>query len=90
MSRFKPVRRRLCRLGVSSLPLAVGLLACSGQLPRVDASIPQTGNDAERARDILARHPVFDGHNDLAWAIRRADAPFDVEAYDLREHTPGH
>ncbi|HEX5788352.1 MAG TPA: membrane dipeptidase, partial [Woeseiaceae bacterium] len=45
----------------------------------------------QQARDILARHPVFDGHNDLAWAIRNnVAAPLDVEAYDLRQRTPGH
>jgi membrane dipeptidase len=43
-----------------------------------------------RARRVLARHPVFDGHNDLPWAIREgADAPRDVEAYDLRARTKG-
>jgi membrane dipeptidase len=26
------------------------------------------------ARDLLSRHPVIDGHNDLAWALRKADA----------------
>jgi membrane dipeptidase len=45
----------------------------------------------ERARQILQRHPVIDGHNDLPWAIRNhAAAPMDVEAYDLRTRTPGH
>ena len=43
-----------------------------------------------RARRVLARHPVFDGHNDLPWAIREGpDAPADVEAYDLRARTRG-
>jgi len=42
------------------------------------------------ARRLLARHPVIDGHNDLAWTIRNYDkAPGDVEAYDLRRPTPG-
>jgi membrane dipeptidase len=42
------------------------------------------------ARRLLDRHPVIDGHNDLAWVIRnRPTAPGDVEAYDLRKHTPG-
>ena len=53
----------------------------------------ETALDTSRvgeARALLDRHPVFDGHNDLAWAIRRAEAPLDVEAYDLREPTPGH
>ncbi len=44
-----------------------------------------------RAREVLARHPVFDGHNDLPWEIRTFDqAPGDVSAYDLRTRTPGH
>jgi membrane dipeptidase len=50
------------------------------------------GEDAAlaRARRVLAAHPVFDGHNDLPWAIREnAAAPRDVEAYDLRTRTKG-
>src|SRR5262249_13563514 len=43
-----------------------------------------------RARRLLARHPVIDGHNDLAWTIRNdPKTPGDVEAYDLRARTPG-
>ena len=66
------------------LALLVGVAACAGQ------SSLKTGSEADHTHDILARHPVFDGHNDLPWAIRRAEAPFDVDAYDLREPTPGH
>ncbi len=45
----------------------------------------------ELARRVLATTPLFDGHNDLPWAIRNADgAPMDVAAYDLRQTTPGH
>jgi membrane dipeptidase len=41
------------------------------------------------ARDILARHPLIDGHNDLAWEIRKYPAgPGDLDAYDLRVHAP--
>ncbi len=44
----------------------------------------------EHAREILDRHPVFDGHNDLPWEIRRQEeSPMDVDAYDLRTRTPG-
>jgi membrane dipeptidase len=44
-----------------------------------------------RARRLLRRSPVIDGHNDLAWTIRNgAKAPGDVEAYDLRRRAPGH
>ena len=43
-----------------------------------------------QARDILRRTMLVDGHNDLAWAIRRSPgAPGDVEAYDLRRRTSG-
>ena len=41
------------------------------------------------ARDLLARHPVVDGHNDLPWEIRKHPAaPGDLEAYDLRQRAP--
>jgi membrane dipeptidase len=56
------------------------------------ASALSNAQDAalERARRVLAAHPVIDGHNDLPWAIREnADAPRDVEAYDLRSRTKG-
>jgi len=44
----------------------------------------------ERAKAVLARHPIVDGHNDLPWTIREsATAPRDVEAYDLRRPTAG-
>ena len=43
------------------------------------------------ARRVLASTPLIDGHNDLPWAIRNhRAAPGDVEAYDLRQRTPGH
>jgi len=73
--------------------LAMAALSLGGSPPPVaaqeDGAAPDTFRVAE-ARLLLDRHPVFDGHNDLAWAIRRAEAPLDVEAYDLREPTPGH
>jgi len=45
----------------------------------------------ETARRVLSQTPLFDGHNDLPWAIREnTAAPRDVVAYDLRTTTPGH
>jgi membrane dipeptidase len=39
----------------------------------------------DRARELLARHPLIDGHNDLAWTIRMSpQAGGDPERYDLR------
>jgi membrane dipeptidase len=43
-----------------------------------------------RAREILARHPLIDGHNDLPNVIReKGQPPRDVAAYDLDDPTPG-
>jgi membrane dipeptidase len=41
----------------------------------------------ERARRLLARAPLIDGHNDLAWTIREHGG--DAASYDLRVRTPG-
>src|SRR5512134_803341 len=61
--------------------------------PAVRAEAPAAaGADPALARAlaVLSRHPVFDGHNDLPWAIREnAAAPGDVAAYDLRSRTKG-
>jgi membrane dipeptidase len=38
----------------------------------------------QHARDLLRRHILIDGHNDLPWTIRNAqEAPGDVAAYEL-------
>ncbi len=43
----------------------------------------------EHAKAVLAKGILFDGHNDLPWAIRQfKDAPGDVDAYDIREKAP--
>ncbi|HZS58917.1 MAG TPA: dipeptidase [Gemmatimonadaceae bacterium] len=36
---------------------------------------------------VLKETPLIDGHNDLPWTIREK-ANHDVEAYDLKKHTP--
>ena len=41
-------------------------------------------------KSILAVTPLVDSHNDLPWAMREfANAPLDVEAYDLNKTTKG-
>jgi membrane dipeptidase len=53
--------------------------------------LPAQGTDPalRRAKALLTRVPLVDGHNDLPWEIREAKAaPMDVEAYDLRKRTP--
>lgn len=57
------------------------------------APTPAVAQDThmEIARRVLSTTPLFDGHNDLPWAIREnADHPSDVRAYDLRKTTIGH
>ena len=52
--------------------------------PRADAAA------LRHARRLLARHPLIDGHNDLAWTIRNdPKARGDAAAYDLRRRTRG-
>ncbi len=55
------------------------------------ASIGVPDDEAlRRARRFLGRHLLADGHNDLAIAIRNAEAaPGDIVAYDLRRAMPG-
>jgi membrane dipeptidase len=40
-----------------------------------------------RAERVLAEHPVLDGHNDLAWSMRR-QVGYDFARMDLAEHQP--
>jgi membrane dipeptidase len=44
-----------------------------------------------KALRVLRTTPLMDGHNDLPWYIREdfKTAPRDVDAYDLRQLTPG-
>jgi len=46
-------------------------------------------DDLRRAREMLVRHPLIDGHNDLPWTIRKyPKAPGDLDAYDLHRPAP--
>lgn len=54
-------------------------------------SLTAQEDHAEVARRVLSSVPLFDGHNDLPWAIRESeDAPHDVRAYNFSGQTPGH
>jgi membrane dipeptidase len=67
------------------------LIFCVAALLVASAARTRADDDAlARAKAVLARHPVIDGHNDLPWAIREnTAAPRDVLAYDLRRRTTG-
>jgi membrane dipeptidase len=60
----------------------------------VHAQTTSMASDARylaRAKRILSETPLIDGHNDLPWRIREDTiARGNVDAYDLRKHTPGH
>jgi membrane dipeptidase len=67
--------------------VAATALLCTASVLRAQATDPYMA----RALRVLRAAPVMDGHNDLPWRIREDTvAPHDVEAYDLRKHTPGH
>ena len=42
---------------------------------------------SERTSELLRRAPVFDGHNDLAWALRK-QVDYDLTARDIAVHQP--
>src|SRR6476661_8288560 len=68
---------------------AAAALVLSGASALAQAS---TSSDPYMARAIrvLTAQPIVDGHNDLPWRIREdKNHPMDVEAYDLRQRTPG-
>ena len=52
-------------------------------MPNADAAL-------DHARDLIARHPLIDGHNDLPWVIRiDSDAAGDVDKARLDEARQG-
>ncbi len=42
---------------------------------------------SDRVAALLARHPVLDGHNDIAWALRKQVA-YDLDARDIASPQP--
>lgn len=76
---------------MNRFPIIVGIAASIGAAHMVAAPLHAQGTHMEIARRVLTATPLFDGHNDLPWAIREwTTAPRDVAAYDLRATTPGH
>lgn len=61
----------------------------TGYSPPMPTAGADPGDLLPRARAVLARHPLIDGHNDLPWTIRRHPAaPGDLDAYDLHAIAP--
>jgi membrane dipeptidase len=87
-SYFRSTRRAFSLLaGLASLSSLFGATAT------LAAQAPSTAADDRylaRAKRILRQTPLIDGHNDLPWRIREDSiARGNVDAYDLRKHTPG-
>lgn len=88
---------RRVALGVLSLTLATSSLfaqkAKSAQASPASVQ-PLAGADfatrLAHVKTLLKSTPLVDSHNDLPWAMREfANAPLDVEAYDLNKTTKG-
>ncbi len=83
---FSRTARRAAGLGAA---LALALLPARGgaQQPLRTADL---ATRVAHVRALLEGTPLVDGHNDLPWAMRQyAQAPLDVQAYDLRRPTEG-
>jgi len=85
--------RQLPRCIRGMLPLVLSFLS----FVPATSLIAQNGSSASadkylaRAKHVLSGTPLIDGHNDLPWRIREDSiARGNVDAYDLRKHTPGH
>jgi membrane dipeptidase len=82
----RPPARAVARSIARPLVVAVALVLAvpAGAADRPDPAL-------ERARKVLDRAILFDGHNDLPMAIREKLGPVpDLAQYDLRARTPGH
>jgi len=80
---------RLSTLLAATL-LLPAVSACSHAQTTAGAPTPAADRHLEVAQRVLRAVPLVDGHNDLPWAVRAAERPQDVAAYDLRTRTPGH
>jgi membrane dipeptidase len=71
--------------------IAIAAVALATFLAAVPASLAHAEDAAlAQAREILARHPLIDTHNDLPWVIREhGKPPRDVVAYDLTARAAG-
>ena len=71
------------------LAIVVTSMAAQTPITRPTTKRPTAAEALAHANALLASTPLVDGHNDLPWAIREDKrAPLDVDAYDLRKHTP--
>ena len=70
--------------------LRSAVLALTFVCANLAVASPPTQADLDHARRVLRDAILFDGHNDLPWAIRTdKKTPGDIVAYDLRKPTTG-
>lgn len=79
---------------VGGAMLAALVIGCAPATPSNDTEQPLKDASLEvrlaHVAELLKETPLVDSHNDLPWAIREtADAPLDVEAYDLNKPAKG-
>ena len=71
---------------ITATVFAAGLL---GLCALANAAAPESP-ELQHARAVLAKATLFDGHNDLPWAIRGDKTAQGMpSAYDLRTRAPG-
>jgi membrane dipeptidase len=76
---------------LATLFVLLGFAPGASLLAQNGSSSPNSDKYLARAKHILSETPLIDGHNDLPWRIREDSvARGNVDAYDLRKHTPGH
>jgi membrane dipeptidase len=87
MARYRDWWQLACMPTTTSCIATATLVACIAAIP---AHAQKSDPYLERAKAILRTTPLVDGHNDLPWRIREDTLHAnDIEAYDLRTHTPG-
>ena len=75
-----------------SVVLAMNVLATTALIAATSGTLGAQKTDPylARAKAVLRTTPLVDGHNDLPWRIREDTLHAnDLEAYDLRQRTPG-
>lgn len=84
---------RVCASACSAVLVALSI-GCTPAAPANDTEQPLKDATLDvrlaHVAELLKDTPLVDSHNDLPWAIREsAEAPLDVEAYDLNKPVKG-
>jgi len=89
------ISRTIARLSAGvTLGVMLPITMIGAQATKASAGQPLRNADfatrLAHVKQLLKTTPLVDSHNDLPWAMREfANAPLDVEAYDLNKTTKG-